>query len=270
MEIKQTINNQHLQWTISHPEKGNALGINLANKLLSSIKSLQASFDQVKNTDVDSNHCPRSLLIDADVSKTKNTIWIAGGNLYELASLKDSEAVFEYANTMSEVCRYLRRLPIPVIMCMHGGVIGGGAEFALAGDFRLMTKGSYFHFKQMDIGLSLGYASSRRLTQLLGESQTFAALFLKEKIYAQKALETGLIHGIAKNKDDLLQKANDLAKQINLLNPKAVAIQKEMIVNACPDPSADEEIKELRMFSSLWLNSTHKKFMKHYIESHKK
>ena len=137
------------------------------------------------------------MITAAPVEKPKGALWIAGGDLIELAALQDKTEGRRYAGMMSEALRLLRRSGRLVITAVDGAAIGGGAELALAGDIRLATERSYFEFKQLRAGLATGYGSARRLVDLIGLARSERLLYFCEKISAAEAAQLGLVHRLA-------------------------------------------------------------------------
>ena len=98
----------------------------------------------------DSNN--RMLVICAESVQTKKGLfWIAGGDLKELAQLKDKRQVFDYAKTYQNIICSLGTTH-PRGFSIHGQAIGGAVELCLGGDLRIATEQSSFHFKQTGLG----------------------------------------------------------------------------------------------------------------------
>lgn len=248
-------------WTVNHPEEGNSLGLRMWGELDQAATHLENRF-------LDPQEEPfsrRALIIEASPCLAKKPIWIAGGNLNELASLDTREKGADYATKMMRLCLRIKRLPIPVIMVLDGAAIGGGAEFAMSGDLRLGTQRSTFHFKQLTIGLSCGYGTTQELVKLLGVSRTTELLFLYEKIDAKKAASWGLFNKIGKDKNEVKGILDEILDRITVLDAQVIAAQKKMLLLDWEN-NKNVQRKELEIFSELWMKPAHQKSMKNFLE----
>ena len=240
-------------WHISRPERLNAIGTTLAAELTDSLALLRQS----PPSDV------RALVVTAaTVHKGDRSIWIAGGDLKELAALRSRSEARAYAAMMRVFCEALERLPFPVITVMDGAAIGGGAELALAGDIRLATVRSSLEFKQLKIGLATGYGAASRLVQLLGKSKAQSLLYFSETVDAEQAHACGLIHRLI-----TAATPEEIGKSILpilSLEPAAVAAQKKLLRLATEAPGAATTWSD-DIFESLWLNETHARTLSSWV-----
>lgn len=232
-------------WHISRPDRLNAIGTTIARELAETLEMARRSLDP----------CVRAIVITAEtVIKSSNVIWIAGGDLSELAQLRQKYEGRDYANTMRCFCEGLEALPVPIITVVDGAAIGGGAELALAGDIRFATIRSAFEFKQLKLGLATGYGSAARLIELLGKSKAQSLLYFSESVDAERAHNLGLIHRLISSSsiDDISSAILPLIQ----LEPAAVAAQKKMLRLASAQPSANHRWAD-EIFESIWMNDTH-------------
>lgn len=87
------------------------------------------------------------------------------------------------------------QLPAITIAALNGNAAGGGAEFALACDFRLMADGPYFFgMPQTNVGITPGAGGTQRLARLIGVARTLDLVLLGTMLRPQRALELGLLH----------------------------------------------------------------------------
>ncbi|MCC2602225.1 enoyl-CoA hydratase-related protein [Sphingopyxis yananensis] len=115
----------------------------------------------------------------------------------------------------------LAALDIPVVTAVNGPAAGVGCSFALAGDFTVAGKSSYFLQAFVNIGLVPDGGSSWILPRLIGLPRATQMMMLGEKISADQAEQWGLIY---KSVDDaaLLDEAQALAER--LANGPTVAL----------------------------------------------
>lgn len=241
---------QYLRWHIRRPERMNAIGTSIAGELA---EAMNLALTQPPPG-------VRALVITAETVVKKNqSIWIAGGDLRELAQLTTKGEGRAYAAMMHRLCRELELLPIPVIALMDGAAIGGGAELALAADIRLATERSSFEFKQLKMGLATGYGAASRLCDLIGKSRAQRLLYFCESVSATEALELGLIHRLIPNLDGL----NPILTDLMNLEALAITAQKKML-HFATGQSSDATVAD-RIFEELWRNATHNSMLDQFL-----
>ena len=233
------------QWHIARPERLNAIGTGLAGELSDTLELAR------KNPPAGI----RAIVITAaTVTKGDKSIWRAGGDLKELATLRGKPEGRAYAKAMREFCEGLEYLPMPVITVIDGAAIGGGAELALAGDARFATVRSSLEFKQLKMGLATGYGAASRLIELLGKSRAQSLLYFSESVDAETAHQQGLVHRLIPSAS-----VSDIGAAILpmlKLEPVAVAAQKMLFRHATTLPPGDHTWAD-DVFESIWLNESH-------------
>ncbi len=243
-----------LLWTLTRPERLNALGPSMAAALRQKLDAL------TKALRANTTNPPRLLGIMAAPNEKK--VWIAGGDLKELAERPQPADGRQYAASLTDLHADLQALPIPVCMAIDGAAIGGGLEFALAGDLRVATAGASFDFRQMKIGLATAFGGAQRLVHLVGLSRAMHWQLMCARISSAEALAAGLLHEIHADRGALRARLKEMAAHFATLAYPAVAAQKKMLQLATqPDRSA-----ELDLFASLWMNPTHSAFLKKFTE----
>jgi enoyl-CoA hydratase/carnithine racemase len=245
---------------LRRPERLNGLGPTLARELADELATLRA-LPEAK--------LPRLLaLTAAPVTSGERQVrtWIAGGDLKELAAETGRERGLAYASTMAAFLDGLDGLPIPVAVAVDGDAIGGGAELAIAGDYRVMTRGSRLVFKQMEIGLATGYASTRRLVALVGLARAQDILLGARTLTAEQARDLGLVHDVVNDWAELRARLDERAERLATLAPAAVAAQKKMLHLAGAEAAAAASRAELEVFASLWGNPAHAAALARFLE----
>ncbi len=241
--------NDTLYWQLQDPKAGNSIGTSMMSQLVQALRELKARLR--------SDKAPRVLVVSASPT---NGLWIAGGNLRELALLTAIE-VRRYAQTMARLCVELTRLPIPVLVAVDGKAIGGGVELALAGDLILATKASSFHFKQLDVGLSLGYGSTQRLVQSVGLSRARHWVLGRSLISADQALDAGLVSEVVADSTALSERVAALAQELEAIDPFLLATQKKMLYLGHERTVKLDLASEQKGFLAVWGNPQHRKFL---------
>jgi len=264
MFIKSETNDSVLIWQINRPERRNALGTILAQELWEKTQHLQKSLETRQDVPGARGDSLRVLVIKATpTASDKVPIWIAGGDLKELSELKVPAEGRKYAETMTEVCKVLQDLPIPVVALIDGLALGGGIELALAADFRFATARSTFYFKQLELGLATAYGSSQRLIQLVGLSKAMNWLLRAKRLTAAEALNAGLVHEIAADAQGLERELAAFVAQIKQLPYAGVRAQKLMLHGKGHD--AADTLRDLGLFESLWMTDYHQQRLAEFL-----
>jgi 3-hydroxyacyl-CoA dehydrogenase/enoyl-CoA hydratase/3-hydroxybutyryl-CoA epimerase len=145
------------------------------------------------------------------LTSAKKTFF-AGGNLDSLVAARPGDEQQVLA-TVTEVKRQLRRLEtlgLPVAAAVNGTALGGGLEIALACHHRVVLDDPKLRlgFPEVTLGLLPGGGGIVRTVRLLGLTTALLELLLQgQQVRPQKALELGLVHGLAADRDELLAKA---------------------------------------------------------------
>ena len=121
-----------------------------------------------------------------------NRYFAAGGDLRDLAAVRSDAAT----NAMVEECRdaldAVRFCPVPVVAVLNGDAIGGGAELAVACDFRLMRDGAHIGFIHGKLAITAAWGGAADLYTLVGRARALRMTTRAEPIPAALALDWGL------------------------------------------------------------------------------
>ena len=129
------------------------------------------------------------------------------------------------ANLAQRVSYNWRKIPVPVIMVIHGRCWGGGMQIALGADFRFATPDASFSIMEGKWGLIPDMGGNLALRELVSKDIALKLTMTAEVITAQTALDYGLITEVS---DEPLQVALQLAGQITDRSPDAVAAVKKL------------------------------------------
>ncbi len=87
-------------------------------------------------------------------------------------------------------------LAIPVVVAMHGTVLGGGVEFSLACHYRIAMPGTRFGMPEVTLGVIPGAGGTQRLPRLLGIEQALDLIISAKPVDTDAALALGLIDAV--------------------------------------------------------------------------
>ncbi|MFQ6609640.1 MAG: enoyl-CoA hydratase-related protein [Fidelibacterota bacterium] len=162
----------------------------------------------------------------------------------------DKEQVVKNVDRIQSTFTRLADLPIPTICGISGAALGGGAELALACDFRILSRDAIIGFPETGLGIIPGAGGTQRLPRLIGPSKAKYWIFSGQKFNAEEALEDGVADFLV---DDgtVLESAIELAGEILMSGPIAVRAAKSGIQRGL-DTSLEEGLKlERDLFKSL-------------------
>ena len=95
-----------------------------------------------------------------------------------------------------EVFDRLARSPLPSVAALHGYVLGGGAELALACDLRVADASTVLGFPEMGLGGVPGSGALQRLPALIGPARALELVMLGRRIGADEAMAMGLVNRV--------------------------------------------------------------------------
>jgi 3-hydroxyacyl-CoA dehydrogenase len=84
-------------------------------------------------------------------------------------------------------------LGIPVVAAMHGTVMGGGLEIALACHYRVALPNTRFALPEVTLGIIPGAGGTQRLPRLIGVEKALELILNARPVDAQKGVELGFI-----------------------------------------------------------------------------
>jgi enoyl-CoA hydratase len=101
---------------------------------------------------------------------------------------------YDKQKRLSDLIVRFRQIPQPVIAAVNGVAAGGGMCFALASDVRVAGPNARFIASFVNVGLSGGeLGASYFLPRLVGMSRASELLLTGRDVYAEEALQIGLV-----------------------------------------------------------------------------
>jgi 3-hydroxyacyl-CoA dehydrogenase len=95
-----------------------------------------------------------------------------------------------------EIFGGIEALNVPVIVAMHGTVLGGGLELALAGHYRVAAPGTRFGLPEVTLGIIPGAGGTQRMPRLIGIEKTLELILEARPIDAPQALALGFLDAV--------------------------------------------------------------------------
>ena len=130
---------------------------------------------------------------------------------------------------LSRMMLGLRKIPQPVISCVHGAAAGIGFSLAMACDIRILCEDAKCCAAYINIGLGgADMASSYFLPRLIGAGRANEFLLTGNWLYAKEALDLGFASRVVP-KGKMMDTAKGLAKTMTGKNPMGLRMTKEAI-----------------------------------------
>jgi enoyl-CoA hydratase len=120
----------------------------------------------------------------------------AGGDLRDLADVRDEAAVLAMMDEAGAALDAIRTCPVPVIAFLNGDAIGGGAELALACDMRLQARHARIGYIQAKLAITSAWGGGPDLFQLIGPAHAMRMMSRCELVGAEQALAWGLADAV--------------------------------------------------------------------------
>ncbi|HVS78063.1 MAG TPA: enoyl-CoA hydratase/isomerase family protein [Steroidobacteraceae bacterium] len=137
---------------------------------------------------------------DADPSVRAIVLHGAGKAFMAGADLRELEAPPE-PPLLKDVLMRLESCTKPVIAALHGAVLGGGAETALACHFRCATADLQLGFPEVKLALLPGAGGTVRLPRLVGVKMALDLMTSGAPLGLEAALSAGLVDRAAESAD---------------------------------------------------------------------
>ncbi len=134
-------------------------------------------------------------------------------------------------NPLEAAINRLEDVAVPTICALNGVVHGGGADLALACDFRLGVRGARLSMPAGRLGVFYNVSGVKRFIARLGPGPARRLLLACEERDAEELLRIGFLDYLV-DPDDLARRTNRLADNLAGLAPRAARGMKRAIVQA--------------------------------------
>ncbi len=128
------------------------------------------------------------------VRSGKPDVFIAGADVREFASVRpeDARTAVERVQSLFE---QLANLPYPTVCAINGACLGGGTEFALACDYRLMAdaKKAQIGLPEVRLGIFPAWGGCTRLPRTVGLAAALDLILTGKSLDARRARKIGLV-----------------------------------------------------------------------------
>ncbi|WP_459615907.1 enoyl-CoA hydratase/isomerase family protein [Bordetella sp. 2513F-2] len=194
----------------------------------------------------------------------------AGGDLVDLASVRDAAATREMAREASAALDVVRESPVPVVAYLNGDAIGGGAELALACDLRLLAPHARIGFVQARMAITSAWGGGPDLCRLVGGARALRMMSRCELVDAEQAVSWGLADAVAAGGSDGAGAQAFLAPMLACppqvlrgIKAQALAWRRGEALQACRDV-------EQRHLIETWLHDDHWRAVEAFLSKGKR
>ncbi|MBV9613720.1 MAG: enoyl-CoA hydratase/isomerase family protein [Acidobacteriaceae bacterium] len=204
--------------TLNRPEKGNALNMEMLQRLASIVSEIEGDRD-----------------LRAIVIRARGRFFCTGGDIEAWGSLSPDQMGRRWILYGIEVFERLAALPQPVIAALSGHALGGGLELAMAADLRIAVRSAKLGSPEVSLGMIAGWMGTRRLAEIIGVARARHLALLGVPITAEQALDWGLLTALAESTDDLEQQLNGWLERLCANAPRAMALAKAILATMHKD-----------------------------------
>ncbi|UCS93192.1 enoyl-CoA hydratase/isomerase family protein [Echinicola marina] len=203
------------------------------------------TLEELKNifNEVSDNKSIRAVILTGAGEKA----FVAGADITEIAELNELNAR-KFSENGQEVYSLIESCHKPVIAVVNGFALGGGCELAMACHMRIASANAKFGQPEVNLGIIPGYGGTQRLTFLIGRGKANELLMTGDMIGAEEAKALGLVNYVTSNKDEAIQKAEEILQKIMTKAPLALGMIVDC-VNAVYSNNEDGYLIEANSFA---------------------
>jgi len=180
----------------------------------------------------------------------------AGGDLKELEHIRSESEAADMAAAMRATLDRIPKLAMPVIAAINGDALGGGAELAVACDFRVAADHARIGFAQISLGLMPAWGASERLAALVGRGRALYMLFSGAIISAGESKALGLVEEVYAG-ESFDERVGELARKIAAAPPDALAGIKATVNAVRPHHNPELAGETIAAFAKTWADPAH-------------
>jgi enoyl-CoA hydratase/carnithine racemase len=183
-------------------------------------------------------------------------VFISGGDLKELATIRTEPDATAMSQTMRGVLDRIATLPVPTVALLNGDAYGGGGEVAVACDLRLASADIKIAFNQVALGIMPAWGGIERLTSLVGRGRALQLLLTGTALTAEAADAINLIEFVVPRERFEAEAAGLLAALAAIPATPARAI-KSLVASVTPASFPDLAALASAEFARSWVADDH-------------
>lgn len=152
------------------------------------VAELEEVLDQLERS-----HDLKGLLVTSG-----KAVFIAGADITEFGDVfgTDHATFRHFANPNNRNILRLEHLHFPIVVAINGAAMGGGLEFCLGCDYRVMSEKAVVGLPETGLGIMPGWGGTVRLPRIIGFEEAVTAVASGAPYNAAKALAVGLVDAV--------------------------------------------------------------------------
>lgn len=168
----------------------------------------------------------------------------------DINMLKERSFVDALSGSAQSTLTKLENSQKPIIAAVNGYAFGGGCELALACDIRVVSHNAIFGLPELSLGILPGAGGTQRLAKLVGLGRAKDVILAGRTFSGEEAVNIGLAYK-AVPQEELINAANDIAKNILAKGPLALRLTKQIINASMSTDTNAGQLLELLGYSLL-------------------
>ena len=166
------------------------------------------------------------------------------GEMSQQEPARGAYAIRELILYLQNAFNAMEQCRLPVITAIHGACLGGGIDFITAADIRIADEDAYFGIEEIQIGMAADVGTLQRLPKLIAPGIVRELAYTGRRFSAKEAHGWGLLNSVYATREDTLNAAMDLAKEIASKSPLATAGIKKAL-NYARDHSVSDGLDQI-------------------------
>ncbi len=136
--------------------------------------------------------------VRALVAVSAKTGFIVGADVTEFtpAFRQGAQAIRELVVSTRDLFNEWEDLPFPTVVAINGYALGGGCEFCLACDYRLMSQTAKMGLPETKLGILPGWGGTVRLPRIVGVDTAIEWIASGQENSADEALKAGAVDAV--------------------------------------------------------------------------
>lgn len=203
--------------TIDHPEKRNAMSLEIRQEMIAALRALEE--DGEADCVIITGAGDKAFSAGADINEVKTRSM--AGELSTAAQLR------------RELLVLLERLRLPTLACINGYCLGAGLEMALACTLRIASETAKLGLPEVNLGVLPASGGTQRLTRMIGVGRTMEMVTLGEPVSAEEARRMGLVNAVHPP-ESLMEAGLEIARKWQAKGPVSLMAARDAVLRG-PD-----------------------------------
>ncbi|WP_188453470.1 enoyl-CoA hydratase [Virgibacillus oceani] len=206
--------------------------------------------------------------IKAIILKGEGKFFSAGADIKEFTSFQKASDYESLSRDGQLLFDRIENFSIPVIAAIHGAVLGGGLELAMACHIRIVTENTKMGLPELSLGIIPGFAGTQRLPQYVGTAKAYEMILSGEPISGKEACQLGLANQ-AVAEDAVFTEAMKLAEKIASKSKPAINRIMKLIPYAKVEAFSEGSKAEAKAFGEIFGSEDAKEGVQAFLEKRK-